>query len=155
METHITSVLLGFGEALGLGGLALDEDGHCCLKFDTLVVHLQATEVNADVLLYSPLATLPDAKNPSPVVMQRLLAANYGMLGTHGSTIGIHPETGEVLLARRFSSKGLEVLGFEAVLESFIHTAEQTQQFLQSQQTSGEAFQEASIQMPMHGMIRA
>ena len=76
-----------------------DDDDHCCLKFDDLEVHIQATKENSQVMLSS---TLLKTSEPTPAVMRRLLAANYGMLGTKGCTVGIHPETGEVLLARRF-----------------------------------------------------
>ena len=150
MEAHISHVMLDFGKALGLDGLKLDDDGHCCLKFDELEVHIQATPENAQVMLYS---TLLKTSEPTPVVMRRLLAANYGMLGTKGCTVGIHPETGEVLLARRFSSNGLEVLDFEALLQGFLETADETQAFLASAAET-EAAPESTFQMPMHTMIR-
>ena len=51
METLIDHVLLDFGKALGLDGLKLDDDDHCCLKFDDLEVHIQATKENSQVML--------------------------------------------------------------------------------------------------------
>ena len=150
METLIGHLLMDFGKAHGLDGLRLDEADHCCLKFDDLEVHIQATKENSQVMLSS---TLLKTSEPTPAVMRRLLAANYGMLGTKGCTVGIHPETGEVLLARRFSSNGLEVLDFEALLQGFLETADETQAFLASAAET-QPTAESTFQMPMHTMIR-
>ncbi|MBF5007507.1 type III secretion system chaperone [Diaphorobacter caeni] len=150
-QTLISQVLFDFGRALGLDGLMLDDDDHCCLKFDELEVHIQATQENAQVMLYSTLAVTSE---PTPAVMRRLLAANYGMLGTMGNTVGVHPETGEVLLSRRFSSIGLEVLDFEALLQGFLETADTVQTFWASAQDTPTSV-EPDLQVPMHTMIRA
>lgn len=122
MNDHINRLLTDFGNVLGLEGLALDENGYCCLSFDDVVVNIESVGESSLLLLYSSLgALLADA---GPAVCRSLLEANYFFHGTAGATIGLDGPTGGVALTRVVDAAGMEVLDWEAVIKAFVDAAE-------------------------------
>lgn len=122
MNDHINRLLTDFGNALGLEGLALDENGYCCLSFDDVVVNIESVGDSSLVLLYSSLGALP--ADAGPEVCRRLLEANYFFHGTGGATIGVDGPTGGVAITRVVDAAGMEVLDWEAVIKAFVDAAE-------------------------------
>ena len=122
MNDHINRLLTDFGNALGLEGLALDENGYCCLSFDDVVVNIESVGDSSLVLLYSSLGALP--ADAGPEVCRRLLEANYFFHGTGGATIGLDGPTGAVAITRVVDAAGMEVLDWEAVIKAFVDAAE-------------------------------
>lgn len=122
MNDHINRLLTDFGNALGLDGLSLDENGYCCLSFDEVVVNIEAVGETSLVLLYSSLGALP--ADAGPEVCRRLLEANYFFHGTGGATIGVDGPTGGVAITRVVDAAGMEVLDWEAVIKAFVDAAE-------------------------------
>jgi hypothetical protein len=122
MHDHISRLLTDFGNALGLEGLALDENGYCCLRFDDIVVNIESVGDSSLVLLYSSLGALPAQAGPE--VCRRLLEANFFFHGTAGATIGLHGPTGGIAITRVVDAAGMEVLDWEAVIKAFVDAAE-------------------------------
>ncbi len=122
MSDHINRLLTDFGNALGLDGLSLDENGNCCLSFDEVVVNIESVGESSLVLFYSSLGVLPEDAGRD--VYSRLLAANYFFYGTAGATVGVEPASGNVALTRVVDATGMEVLDLEAVIKAFVDAAE-------------------------------
>ena len=129
MHDHINRLLTDFGNALGLEGLSLDENGYCCLSFDEVVVNIESVGESSLVLLYSSLGVLPE--DAGSEVYRRLLGANYFFQGTAGATIGLDEATGAVAITRVVDAAGMEVLDWEGVIKAFVDAAESCAQLLQ------------------------
>lgn len=148
MQTHLQQVLFDFGNAIGLDGLQLDDNGTCHLKFENIEIHLLATEHTPEAMLYGSIAQFNDLYLLSSDFLLRLLALNHGQLGTQGATVGIHHETGEVLLSRRFSTTNLEVGSLEKILESFIQVFEHIDKFINNYKIKSDDAVQMTTQTP-------
>ncbi|WP_050031287.1 type III secretion system chaperone [Verrucomicrobium sp. BvORR034] len=117
-------LLTALAEQTGLDQLGLDENGACALQFDDrITVYLVELEKEAAIRLVSDLGT------PSPDVegaaFQRcLLEANWLGTGTHGATLSLEPETGNVCLWRQASLAALNPVSFTDLVGQFVDTAE-------------------------------
>ena len=107
-----------FGHSTGLDGLALDDDGYCCLLIDKdLVINIEHDEPGQRLVLYSVVGEAGDR-------LAALLEANYLGQGTGGATLGLQPGSTRAVLSREVPVAGLDVPAFSAALERFVNTTE-------------------------------
>lgn len=114
-----------FGKLLGLEGLALEGGSHsCALEFDgSLVVNFDFHEASGQMILTNFVADLPDG--PAEPVLRTLMAANYSEYLEGGITLGLVPQTQQVVLVQARSVIELDDATFEKMVETFVNKAEQ------------------------------
>lgn len=122
------SVIAELAELIGLPGLALDEQGYCCLTFDqSIVVNVEHDPDSGDLLLYSWLGR---PGRDREAVLADLLEANFFWQGTGGGTLSLERATGGVVLLDRVALAGLEISVFQRRLTGFVDRAEAWQRRL-------------------------
>ena len=105
-------------EALGLTGLALDDEGGCTVVFDEeLFVHLEAPAGSPHVALHSVAAIVP--ADPPERLFERILALNAER-EEPPATIGWDEENGLVGVCCRFAYASLDAPGFVDLYEAFL-----------------------------------
>src|SRR5689334_272141 len=91
-------LLSSFGEATGVSGLATEDNGVCVLVFDGGTrVNLMADPLAGDLLSWSSVGELPVGH--AAATLRRLMQANLFGQGTRGGTLGLMPDSDEVVLA--------------------------------------------------------
>lgn len=117
-------LLDGFGKTLTVGALSLDErTNSCVLLFDEqLVINIEFDEQTQRLVLSSYLHELP-ATGAEPL-LRELLAANLYWHRTNGATLCLEEGTGGVLLIYAHGVAGLDLPGFETVMQNFANQAE-------------------------------
>ncbi len=120
-----------FGKLLGLDGLALEGGSHsCALEFDgTLIVNFEFHEASSQIVLTNFPADLPGAV--AEPVLRMLMAANFTDYLEGGITLGLVPQTQQVVLMQARSINELDDASFEKMVEAFVNRAEQWKQRLQ------------------------
>ncbi|MFC4297761.1 type III secretion system chaperone [Castellaniella hirudinis] len=102
------------GQALGLGGLSLDEGGTCLLALgadDDLIVSL-----GLDVAGGLRIMICLDDVVPEGEQLAEILTANLSGALTEGGTFALLPETGALVLHRRCGVDELQAGGLTAVV---------------------------------------
>jgi hypothetical protein len=109
-----------FAQRTGMGELPLDGNGIAALAVDgRFVLHMATDDAQGDLVLYAPLGRVRDDERLG--VWRRLLEFNPSAPG--GTSLGLDPGSGEVLLVCRRSLAALDYATFERGIESFIATA--------------------------------
>ena len=105
-------------EALGLEGLALDDERGCTVVFDEeLFVHLEAPTDSPYVALHSVAAIVP--AEPPEALFERILALNAER-EEPAATIGWDEENGLVGVCCRCAYAALDAPGFVDLYEAFL-----------------------------------
>ena len=150
----MTALMGDLSEALGIEGLALEED-HCRLQAqgEELTLDLDYIEEGELVVLSCPLG--PVAAERREAVMAALLRANCFWQGTGGRTLSLD-SAGEGLLQAQVPLGGLDFPAFYAALEAFVASGEQWSGRLRDlNQGAAEATEPAEAAAPPDaGMIR-
>ena len=132
------------GRTVGLGDLALDEDGYCALLIDKdSVVNIELDEIGQQVLLYSLIGQ--PAGDPR-ATFEQLLRANYLGRGTGGAAFGLQPEGG-IVLSQWLAVPGLDLARLNAILERFVNQVEAWTQRLPQLGEQAEA--PISVEFPL------
>ena len=121
-ESVLHSVIKEFGSSIGIGELAFDEEQRCNLMFDDVPVSIELSGNEDSLFVYSVLA--PEPKDGVEELYAKLLKANYAFAQTNGSTVALDPMGGGIVLMREEPAEMLRLAQFEALLESFVNTAE-------------------------------
>jgi hypothetical protein len=147
--SNLPDILAEFGRKTGTDGLALDDQGHCAIGVgDSIAVNLE-DDGQGLVVMY---AVVGMAGGDLAATYRALLEANFlGMQG-RGTTLGLRPGTGAVVLSQLLSSESLDQAGFETVLEAFVTTAEDWARRLEALETGSKP---APPSGPMIGSLRA
>lgn len=125
-DSGLQELLNRFGVAIGLDGLALDEEGLCALRFSgTITVEMSA---RADqLLIYADLGPVPDGAEET--LYPALLQANLFWQSTHGATLSITDDAPpRVVLACLCAWAHHTAVQFEQLMEQFVDAAEQWMQ---------------------------
>ena len=119
----MTALMGDLSEALGIEGLALEED-HCRLQAqgEELILDLDYVEEGELVVLSCPLG--PVAAERREAVMAAFLSANCFWQGTGGRTLSLDA-AGEGLLQAQVPLGGLDFPAFYRALEGFAASGEQ------------------------------
>lgn len=128
MEQNFSLAFEAFGRALGLDVLSLDEDGYCCLSFDTVSVHVELLGAQQHVLLHTCLGQMPAPG--AAALSAELLHANHFFSKTAGATIGVHPSSGSIDMALILEARHITEQGLQSAFENFVNVAESWQRRL-------------------------
>ena len=123
-------VLADFGAAIGISDLRLDEDRRCNLMIDDVAVSFELGKDDESLYIYSLLGPTPN--RDADALHVALLHANYSFEGTRGSTLGIDPQSGAIVLMREERLEFLRLANFESVVEEFVDVAERWMQRIAS-----------------------
>ncbi len=115
------------GQAVGIPGLAFDDDGYVCLSFDDVVLDI---EHQAGVLLVtSEVGRLPEPENAQ--FLGGLLELNHARLLQEDGAIGIDRAGGRIVFIDRAPLRGMTHELFEARLKEIIEAVETWRKWLQ------------------------
>lgn len=122
-DAHITRL----GEALGLGGLALDDQGLCLLALDggALLIKMGYQQQSGSINLMVCL----DKVVPTPVQMADLLTAHFGWAHVDTGVFAIEPGTGALVLQRRCGDDELGA-GLYSIIDAMVNVAERWRDIL-------------------------
>lgn len=119
---NVQRVLASFGEKVGLPGAELSEEGYFTLSVDEFVVTLVAQEDDDAVTFHVWIGEVESSRRPQ--VALALADANYLLAGSHGATLGMNRNSGDVALAARTSASTLDLMRFELLVEKLVNLAE-------------------------------
>ena len=111
-----------FGAAIGIPDLQPDEGHRCNIMIDDVAVSFELGTGDESLYIYSLLGPVPEGDEGA--VYAALLHANYLIEGTRGSTLGIDPRSGGIVLIREERLESLRLAGFESIIEEFVDVAE-------------------------------
>jgi hypothetical protein len=107
--------------------LSLDDDGYCGLQLDEGVQCIvEVIEGRDEVLLYMPLARLPDRPEDAQRATQLALIMNSFGLDSGAGTFGYDPRTNHVLLTLAVRVELLDESLFCSILGEFIDSGMDT-----------------------------
>lgn len=132
------ALLAGFGQSLGLPGVAPDEEGYCALSFDELIVHFQYDDEADEVTAFAKLGEVDEDRAEGIYAM--LLAANLFWQGTKGGTLAVEPDTGTAFIADRRPAVLLDEARFQDWLGQFVEIADHWRARLAKANAGGPLF---------------
>ena len=121
-STQITNELARLGEQMGIGALALDEQGVCTLAIDDgrwIVAIGHGAGENGLRLMLCVDELVPDERQA-----YRLLAANFAWRDSDGATFALAPDSGALIVQRKVSGSELGEGRLAAILDALVATAE-------------------------------
>lgn len=127
---ELNEFLVDFGKIVGVPDLRVDEDEHCALSVDEMVVHLQADKLHDALLIHGEVSELPSECGEG--FFRALLEMNYLFSGTRGATLSLKPESDMLELA--ILLPGFTYCSMEKmlkILESFVNSLETLRNFIQ------------------------
>jgi len=120
---RLDELLAAFGQQAGMPGLATEGNGVCILVFDDRThVNLLADAETSHLIAWSNLGCF--SSEGAAATLRALMRANLFWHDTCGATLGLMPDSDEVVLAMRRPIDGLEVDGLRDVIELMVETAE-------------------------------
>ena len=128
----LNQTLMQFGQNIGLGSFALDENRAASLIFDDrFLVELQALDFEANhvrtLYFIAVLCATPSHKNKDEALnfYQQLLQNNLSGNMMHGISFAFDKEHNEILLLRTLSPAQLNLEIIESEMERFVNVLEQ------------------------------
>ena len=150
------NLLAEFGAAIGIPGLQPDEDHRCNIMIDDVAVSFELGKGDESLYIYSLLGPVPEGDVDAAYAA--LLHANTSFEGTRGSTLGIDPQTGGIVLIREERLEFLRLPGFESIVEGFVDIAEGWMKRIDSgdfkPQPAESQAESMSLQEGQEGMMR-
>lgn len=123
MDSNALSIMIQeLGEHLGLSGLELDETAACYLRFDDLLVCLEVDTAQEKLMIYAPVAELPETDRED--LLLALLKANLFWGETDGATLAVSLATNKIILQGVLPLASLTSAALSNHLESFVNQAE-------------------------------
>lgn len=151
--TTMQSVLSEFGASIGIPDLEPDAEYRCNLMFDDVAVSFELGAGEERLYIYALLGPVPETG--AEAVYADLLRANYVLDDTGGSTLGVDPETGGIVLIRTERLDALRLGTFETVVQDFVDAAERWMQRLERGEVGAEPDAPAEDALPSgEGMMR-
>ena len=115
-RTKLDGLLKQFGTATGVPGLATEDNGVCVLVFDgRTTLYLLVDHTTENLVMWSTIATLPADK--AEAALRALMQANLFWTGTQGATLGLMPDSDNVVLAIRRPVDNVDADGLRDLLE--------------------------------------
>ena len=106
----------------GMPKIDLSEDNSAALPFgEGMLLHVHYRAEIPEVDFTVPIGSVPKRKKAS--VYERLLAANFYWVGTHGATLSYQEELDEVIIQFREDTANLSVARLQSVMEGFLSVA--------------------------------
>jgi len=118
-RAKLDELLKAFGVATGLPGLATEDNGVCVLTIDGRTnLYLVVDHSTENLVAWSTIGTLP-AGQAEPT-LRALMRANLFWTGTQGATLGLMPDSDEVVLAIRRPVDSVDADGLRDLIELMI-----------------------------------
>ena len=115
-RAKLDELLKAFGTATGLPGLATEDNGVCVLVLDGRTnLYLLVDHTTENLVMWSTIATLPTGK--AEPALRALMQANLFWTGTQGATLGLMPDSDNVVLAIRQPVVGVDADGLRDLIE--------------------------------------
>ena len=148
---ELKELIPAFAAKLGIEGLAA-EDGVCALEIDGIPLQLAEMPDGKALVATAVVGTPPPEKTEAFLTL--LLEANTETLGPQGAAFGMLPDTGEVILQWRVTTRDLELDAFCAELETFVNQVEQWRLALENFRPAAEeaATREEEAPIPIMGL---
>jgi hypothetical protein len=122
-RAKLDELLKAFGVATGLPGLATEENGVCVLTIDGRTnLYLLVDHTTENLVAWSTLATLPSGK--AEPTLRALMQANLFWIGTQGATLGLMPDSDDVVLAIHRPVDSVDADGLRDLIELMIERIE-------------------------------
>jgi hypothetical protein len=122
-RAKLDELLKAFGTATGAAGLATEESGVCILVFDKRTwINLLADTATDHLVVWSTLGALP--AQGAETTLRALMRANLFWNGTRGATLGLMPESDNVVLAIRRPMDETDVEVLRDLIELMVEQAE-------------------------------
>ncbi|MEZ0387511.1 MAG: type III secretion system chaperone [Verrucomicrobium sp.] len=121
---NISDALAELGHLLGLGSVALNEEGAARIVFDgDLDVDFVQSEDNPTLLHLDGMVCQVD-ESVAPAFLKQLLHAHFLGQGTGGASFSLHPGGAEIHLGRALDMSGREFSDFSNEVETFVNYLE-------------------------------
>jgi len=118
-RAKLDELLKKFGAVAGIQGLATEENGVCVLVFDgRTTLYLLVDPRNEHLVMWSTIAALAAGKAES--ALRALMRANLFWTGTDGATLGLMPDSDDVVLAIRRPIDRVDVEGLRDLIELMV-----------------------------------
>jgi hypothetical protein len=122
-RAKLDELLKVFGAATGAPGLATEENGVCILVFDGQTrINLLVDHASEKLVVWSTLGAVPAGK--AEAVLRQLMRANLFWTGTQGATLGLMPDSDDVVLAIRHPVSGIDAEGLQDLIELMVERVE-------------------------------
>jgi|1186.fasta_scaffold392724_2 hypothetical protein len=122
-RAKLDELLKAFGAATGLPGLATEDNGVCILVIDGRTnLYLLVDHSTETLVVWSTIATLPAGK--AEPILRALMHANLFWTGTQGATLGLMPESDDIVLAIRRPVVSVDADGLRDLIELMIERIE-------------------------------
>jgi hypothetical protein len=122
-RAKLDELLKQFGTTTGVPGLATEENGVCVLVFDGRTrLYLLVDHTTETLVVWSTIAALPTDK--AEATLRALMQANLFWTGTQGATLGLMPDSDNVVLAIRRPVDGVDSEGLRDLIELMVERAE-------------------------------
>lgn len=122
-RAKLDELLKAFGTATGLPGLATEDNGVCVLVMDGRTnLYLLVDHSTETLVVWSTIATLPASK--AEPTLRALMHANLFWTGTQGATLGLMPDSDDVVLAIRRPVDSVDADGLRDLIELMIERIE-------------------------------
>lgn len=122
-RAKLDGLLKQFGAITGVNGLATEDNGVCVLAFDGRTrLYLLVDHTTGHLLVWSTIGTLPADK--AEQALHNLMRANLFWLGTQGATLGLMPDSDNVVLAIRRPVDAVDGDGLRGLIELMVERAE-------------------------------
>jgi hypothetical protein len=122
-RAKLDELLKQFGMTTGVPGLATEDNGVCVLVFDGRTrLYLLVDHTTETLVVWSTIAALPaDKAEPT---LRALMQANLFWTGTQGATLGLMPDSDNVVLAIRRPVDGVDGEGLRDLIELMVERVE-------------------------------
>ncbi len=120
LKTYI-DLIEAFAAEVGLDAQALANTQEVVIDGLPIGLSYEGNEEFGDILYFVEVGA--PAEHRQAEVHQTLLKANYLWAGTGGATLGVHPDTGQVILAGRCEVEGVTASGLALLLDALTDTA--------------------------------
>ena len=121
-DTLADGLLAALAQQVGLPELRFDDDGHCAVAFDEIVVNFELEPPSGQLFLYADVGPAPPGLPES--LYRRLLAANLLWTGTGRATLSLDEQGQRFVLAHALPAARVSNIDFVEAVESFVNIAE-------------------------------
>ena len=148
---ELNGLIPAFAAKLEIVGLEA-RNGACALEIDGIPLEIVET-AGGKALVTVAIIGRPPLDRPD-AFLKLLLEANTETLGPQGAAFGMLPDTGEVILQWRVTTRDLELDAFCAELETFVNQVEQWRLALENFRPAAEeaASREEEAPIPIMGL---
>lgn len=122
-SNNIREVLIGdFGKRIGINDLELDENGHCCLGFDSVILNIDYNESNDIFVINSKIGEIPDIVSNN--LLRRIEEINLAALMNGTGAVGVDYVARKIVFVDRVLLRDLTLDDFEALIQSTVNRVE-------------------------------